>query len=168
MNVSFKIWFYLGSSDRKYVLSQLNFLWKQFCFKVWDVKASIQKLTGDKMVVSYSDTLQKSRLKFWRFSKKWPEVGLVFFCFYFLDLRQDAFSRNWLKTSLELEVLIRELSSFSSKKVFLWIMIFRKSRKCQLSRFYGVYWHQKLILCNRICNEFCSPKIKVFLKSDAL
>ena len=32
-------------------------LWKLFCFKVWNVKCSIQKLTGDKMVVSNSDTL---------------------------------------------------------------------------------------------------------------
>ena len=32
-------------------------LWKLFCFKVWNVKFSIRKLTGNKMVLSNSDLL---------------------------------------------------------------------------------------------------------------
>ena len=142
-------------------------MWKLFRFKVWNMKFSTQKVTDNKMVVSYCDALLKSRFNFWRVSNNWPEVGLVFKCFYFVDSRQDALSRNWNKISIALETLIRELSSSISKKVFLWILIFRKPRKCQLICFSDVNWHQKLTMWNRSSNEFCSPKINVFPKSDA-
>ena len=138
--------------------------WKLFCFKVCIVKFSIRKLTGDKMVGAKSDTLQKCRFKFWRASKNWPEVRLVSNCFWFLDLRQDALSRNWNKMSLALEVLIRELFFPSPKKAFLWIMIFGKSRKCQKSRFYSVTWHQKMTSWNQIPKEIYSLRINVFSK----
>ena len=142
-------------------------LWKLFRFKVWNKKFSIQKLTDNKIVLSYCDALLKSRFNFWRVSTNWSEIGLVFNGFYFFDLRLVALSRIWNKMSIALETLIRELSFFFSKKVFLWILIFRKSRKCQLTCFYDVNWHQKLTMWNRSSEEFCSPKIIVFLKSDA-
>ena len=49
--LSRKFWLKLCSFSNKFSW------WKLFCFKVWNEKFSIQKLTGDKMVVSYSDTL---------------------------------------------------------------------------------------------------------------
>ena len=57
VEVSFKIWFYLGSFDWNFVPSPINFLWENyFFFKVWNVNFSIRKLTGNKMVLSNSDT----------------------------------------------------------------------------------------------------------------
>ena len=128
-------------------------MWKLFRFKVWNMKFSIQKLTDNEMVVSYCDALLKPRFKFRRVSTNWPEIGPIFNGFYFFDLRLDALSRSWNKMSISLETLIRELSSFFSKKFFLWILFFRKSRKCQLTCFYDVNWHQKLTMWNRSSNE---------------
>ena len=169
MEFCFKIWFYHGSFGWKFVLSPKFFLCENyfvsksetwiFPFENWRViKWFHQILTHSKNLDSVFDEIQKSGLKSYsllfvfKFSI-WDRM----FC-QEIEIECHSHQKFWFENCF----------FFFNRKALLRFMIFMKWRKWQLSRFYGVNWHQKLTLWNRISNESCSPKINVFLKSDAL
>ena len=162
---SFKIWFYLGSFDWNFVPSPINFLWGNyfvsksetwiFPFENWRViKWFHQILTHSKNLDSVFDEIQKSGLKSYS----------LLFVFKFSIWDRMFCQENETECHSHQKFWFENCFFFFNRKALLRFMIFMKWRKCQLSRFYGVNWHQKLILWNRISNEFCSPKINVFSK----
>ena len=136
VKLCFKIRFYLGSFDRKYVLSPIIILCENYFvsksetwklpFKNWRViKWLYHILTRFKNLDSNFDVLQKIGLKsdsFSIFLISRFETGRVVRK---LKKKCNSLLKFWFENCFH---------SFS-KKAFLWKLIFRKSRKCQLSHF---------------------------------